>query len=78
MNLCDLSDRAEIGSLKEQIEVLKAENAMLKDQMDKYATKAEVAADKNECLSSEIQRLERENYTMRSQLEIVYLIFDRK
>lgn len=78
MNLCDLSDREEIGSLKEQIEALKAENAMLKDQMDKDATKAAVAADKNECLSSEIQRLERENYAMRSQLEIVYLIFDRK
>lgn len=78
MNLCDLTDRAEINSLKGQIEALKAENATLKDLNSEYAEKVRVAADKNEALSSEIQRLERENYAMRSQLEIVYLIFGRE
>lgn len=78
MNLCDLTDRPENGLLKEQIEMLKAENAMLKGMNDEYKEKAGGVAEKNELLCSEIQRLERENYTMRSQLEIVYMIFDRK
>lgn len=67
----------EIGELKQQNEVLMVENASLKELNDKYAQKVEVSAAKNEFLSSENHRLEKECCTMRAQLDMVHLIFGR-